>query len=360
MNTYAVIMAGGSGERFWPYSRIKRPKQLLRLADDSLTMLEQAVQRVRSIIPPERVLVVTSAVLQQPIRDVLEIVPPENIIAEPAKRNTAPCLALAAAHILAREGGNDALMAVLTADHFIGNEEAFCNDVRLALTAAQQHGSLVTLGITPSRAETGYGYIECGGESDLAGVRHVRSFKEKPDAATAQEYVRHGGFVWNSGMFFWLVSTLHATMNKCLPQVGAAIDVMHRQLQHNSSSEVSETFSALPDISIDYGVMERAENVDVVTSSFSWDDIGSWDALLRLLPTDERGNVVIGDAVLVDCHNSIVVNVSATASVATAVGLHNAVYVITDDAVMVCPNDRSQDVKSIVHAIRAAGRTDLL
>lgn len=360
MTSYAVIMAGGSGERFWPYSRIQRPKQLLRLADEHRTMLQQAVDRIAPLIPADRVLVITSHVLQQPIRQALPNVPAANIIAEPAKRNTAPCLALAAAHIAAREGGTDATMAVLTADHFIGNEEAFLANVSTALLAAQQHQALVTLGIRPVRPESGYGYIECGAATGLDSVLRVTSFKEKPNLATAEHYVQHGGFLWNSGMFFWTVRDLQQAMVRHLPAVGQHIDAMATAITGGNDHVVNELFAAMPDVSIDYGVMEPATNVEVVPALFAWDDIGSWDALLRLHPRDVNGNVVIGAAMLVDCHDSIVVNVSERQHVATAVGLYNAVLVVTDDASMVCPKDRAQDVKTIVQALRAAGRTDVL
>lgn len=358
MNTYAVIMAGGSGERFWPYSRIQRPKQLLHLADEHRTMLQQAVDRIAPLVPAERVLIITSTVLQEPIRKAMPQLPAHNVIAEPAKRNTAPCLALAAAHIRAREGGNDAAMAVLTADHFIGNEAEFLSNVATALRAAEQHGSLVTLGIPPSRPETGYGYIERG--DPHGAVHHVVCFKEKPDRATAQQYLESGRFLWNSGMFFWTVSSLQRAMIDHLPAVGQHIDAMATAITTNQGEHLDALFTAMPDVSIDYGVMERAANVEVVPATFVWDDIGSWDALLRLHPLDDNGNVVIGAATLVDCHHSIIVNVNERGHVATAVGLYNAVLVVTDDASMVCPKDRAQDVKTIVQALRAQGRTDVL
>jgi len=360
MTPYAVIMAGGSGERFWPYSRIQRPKQLLCLADEHRTMLQQAVDRIAPLIPAERVLVITSHVLQQPIRQALPDVPPANIIAEPAKRNTAPCLALAAARILAREGGTDATMAVLTADHFIGNEEAFLANVATALHAAEHHDALVTLGIPPSRPETGYGYIECGAPTDVDDVRRVTSFKEKPDLATAEHYVQHGGYLWNSGMFFWTVRGLQRAMVQHLRAVGQHIEAMVTAMVDADESVIDDLFTAMPDVSIDYGIMEQAHNVEVVPATFVWDDIGSWDALLRLHARDANGNVVMGAAMLVDCHDSIIVNVSTHQHVATAVGLYNAVMVVTNDATMVCPKDRTQDVKAIVQALRAAGITEVL
>lgn len=358
MNAYVVIMAGGSGERFWPYSRQQRPKQLLKLTSTTRTMIEEAIDRVAPIVPPERVLIITSAVLRQAIVDALPTLPAANVIAEPAKRNTAPCLALAAAHILHREGGLDATMAVLTADHFIGDVEAFRANITTALRAAVERNTLVTLGIEPTRPETGYGYIEMGDR--FGDVVAVQRFREKPDMATALEYVRSGRYLWNSGMFFWKVSSLVNAMQTHLADVGQAIEPMKMAIGSGDSETLATVFSTLPDISIDYGVMERSHAVDVVPATFPWDDVGSWDALDRLQGCDEHSNVTIGDVTVVDTADSIVVNVGTHQQVATAVGVSNIVIVVTDDAVMVCDKSRAQDVKSIVASLRKSGRTNVL
>jgi mannose-1-phosphate guanylyltransferase len=358
MNAYVVIMAGGSGERFWPYSRQQRPKQLLKLTSTTRTMIEEAIDRVAPIVPPERVFIITSAVLRQAIVEALPALPATNVIAEPAKRNTAPCLALAAAHILHREGGLDATMAVLTADHFIGDVESFRANITTALRAAVERSTLVTLGIEPTRPETGYGYIEMGDR--FGDVVAVQRFREKPDMATALEYVRSGRYLWNSGMFFWKVSSLVNAMQTHLADVGQAIEPMKMAIDNGDSETLATVFSTLPDISIDYGVMERSHAVDVVPATFPWDDVGSWDALDRLQGCDEQSNVTIGDVTVVDTADSIVVNVGTHQQVATAVGVSNIVIVVTDDAVMVCDKSRAQDVKSIVASLRKSGKTNVL
>jgi mannose-1-phosphate guanylyltransferase len=358
MNAYAVIMAGGSGERFWPLSRTKRPKQLLRLTSERM-MIEEAIDRIASIIPPERILIITSRVLQQPIIEALPGLPPENVIAEPAKRNTAPCLALACSVIEAREGG-DALMAVLTADHFIGDVEAFRHDVSVALDHAQRHDALLTLGIPPTRPETGYGYIRMTERVDPSHVTGVAEFKEKPSIDVAMQYLRSGEFVWNSGMFFWRTHALAGMMQKVLPEVGACVPEMTAALAANDMSRLDETFSRMPDISIDYGVMERADNVFVVPASFPWDDVGSWDSLDRMQERDERGNVLQGAATTIDTNNSVIVNAHGPNHVVTSVGLDDMVVVVTADATMVCPKERAQDVKLIVKTLREQGRSDVL
>lgn len=346
-DAYVVIMAGGSGERFWPLSRTTHPKQLLPLLSADVSMLEQAVRRVSPLIPRERILVVTSDVLQEPIRRAMPDLPAENVIAEPAKRNTAPCLALAAVTISDRAQG-DPIMAVLTADHFIGDEAAFRENVATAIDVARRQDVLVTMGITPTRPETGYGYIEVG---DGSAARHVLSFREKPDAATALGYLQSGRYLWNSGMFFWRVSVLHAALREFEPEIGTWM---------MQPSDGVDTFVTLPSISIDYAVMERATNVVVVPASFPWDDVGSWDALLRMRPTDEHGTVTQGSCITIDTSESVVVNTRTDGHVVATVGLAHHVVVVTDDATLVCPTTHAQDVKKVVVALREQGRDDVL
>ena len=366
MNAYAVIMAGGSGERFWPLSRAKRPKQLLALTSQRM-MIEEAIDRVAPIIPLERVLIITSSVLQQPIIDALPQLPPENVIAEPAKRNTAPCLALACSVIEAREGG-DALMAVLTADHFIGDVEAFRHDVQVALTYAQENDALLTLGIPPTRPETGYGYIRMTSAAAPSTVASVAEFKEKPSIDVAMQYLRSGEYVWNSGMFFWRTHALSTTMQSVLPEVGSSIPGMTAALRDATRDatrdaardELDALFVQLPDISIDYGVMERASNVFVVPASFPWDDVGSWDSLDRMQERDAQGNVLQGASTVVDTNNSVIVNAHDGSHIVTGVGLDDIVVVVTNDATMVCAKERAQDVKLIVKTLREQGRSDVL
>jgi len=346
---YVVIMAGGSGERFWPLSRKARPKQLLPLLQADRTMLQDAIDRITPIVPIENVLIITSEILRQPIIDATPSLPPENVIAEPAKRNTAPCLALAASII--RDRSDEAsVMAVLTADHFIGDPERFRQDVSTAMTYAAENNALVTLGITPTRAETGYGYIEVAERSNDA-VLKVSSFREKPDAVTAEEYVASGRYFWNSGMFFWSVNSLQQAMDACLPDVGSWL---------HTPGAVAESFPTLPDISIDYGVMERADNVFVVPASFPWDDVGSWDSLLRMRQTDANGNVLQGAVVALNTSGCVIINARTDGHVVTATDLRDHVLVVTDNATMCCPTSDVQNVKKIVQALRELDRDDVL
>ncbi len=359
MNTYVVIMAGGAGERFWPLSRIHKPKQLLRLTSASQTMIEEAIERVTPLVPIDRILIITSEVLREPIMKAVPSLPSENIIAEPAKRNTAPCLALAAAIIRQREAtrlpgpGDDALMAVLAADHFIGDADAFRADVVKALAYAEANDALVTMGIPPTRPETGYGYIQIIRDTrneDRHAIHHVEQFREKPSQELARDFLASGNYLWNSGMFFWRVSTLEAAMKLSLPDVGNAIALLPDK----------PVFASLPDISIDFGVMERAKNVAVVPASFPWDDVGSWDSLDRMQAHDPFDNVVQGNVEMIDTAGSVICNANTRPHIIATLGLDDIVVVSTDDATLICSKDRAQDVKQIVTALRSKGLTDVL
>lgn len=338
-------------------------------------MLDEAIQRIAPLVPAERILVITSEVLREAIIAGVPALPPANVIAEPAKRNTAPCLALAAAVIDAREfgkGANGATMAVLTADHFIGDVDAFRENVTTALAAAEHDAVLVTLGIRPTRPETGYGYIEVAAHSALEAGRpmKVMSFREKPERDVALDYVVSGRYLWNSGMFFWSTESLNAAMMKSLPVVGTAHHTMRDAIlagnfhtaatSQGITESVRSTFESLPDVSIDYGVMEQAENVVVVPATFPWDDVGSWDAMDRLREQDESMNVIQGDVYTIDTSSSIIVNTRDDGHVVTTLGMENVVVVSTQDATMICSKDRAQDVKKLVTLLRESGREDVI
>ncbi|NQW29896.1 MAG: mannose-1-phosphate guanylyltransferase [Ignavibacteria bacterium] len=362
MKSYVVIMAGGSGERFWPYSRIKKPKQLLMLTSTTKTMLQEAIDRIEPLVPQQNILIITSEVLKPAIIEAMPNFPAENVIAEPGKRNTAPCLALAASIILQREQMNsqseqaDATMAVLTADHFIGNEENFRTDVKIALMFAEKQDALVTLGIPPSRPETGYGYIHFGNAVE-GDIRTVQSFKEKPDVETALLYVRGREYLWNSGMFFWRANALFNAMKECVPEIATALPTLYKSVENEKEAEA---FLALPNISIDYAVMERAKNVFVKPATFVWDDVGSWDSLDRLRTLKPGENVEYGLTETVDTESSIIVNTIGDNHIVATLGLRDMVVVATPDATLVCPKDRAQEVKRIVQAMRNKGLDDVL
>jgi mannose-1-phosphate guanylyltransferase len=358
----AVIMAGGSGERFWPLSRHARPKQLLRLTHDSETMLSEAVTRLAPIIPPQDIYVATAAHLIEPIRQVRVGIPEDNFIAEPCKRNTAGCLALAAVRLLATYGvaPEQLTMAVVTADHVIGDGARFSQSVAAALAAAEQHDALATIGIAPTRPETGYGYIRIepdaarleGFEGDLH-VYPVGAYVEKPDRARAEEFVRSGRYFWNSGMFAWKISTFLAELVRARPAMYAVVEAMRTAAASGDDAAVHRHFESLENISIDYALMERASKVVVVRGDFPWDDVGAWPALDRTRRRDSCGNVVHGNPVLIDCHDCIVYNEpGADATAVGVVGMRDVIVVVSEDGILVLPKDRAQDVRDVVRELK--------
>lgn len=367
MRRFAVILAGGSGERFWPASRRARPKQLLCLTDPHRSMLEEAIDRIEPLIPREQVLIATSENLQDPIREAIPDLPSENVIGEPCKRNTAACLALAAAHLQQRFGDpRDLEMAVLTADHQIGEPDEFRATVATALDFAAAEPALVTIGVPPTRPDTGYGYIEIERaveKRDLQpgarpAVRPVLHFREKPDLLTAEQYAASGRHLWNSGMFFWRVSTFLDGLAAAMPELHVATAEMVHALGAGAPGQarLARAFEALGDVSIDYGLMERAGNVHVVPATFPWDDVGSWDSLDRTREADEDGNVATGGPVLIDVRNCVVYDDTGGRVAVAVVGLEGVIVAATPDGVLVCAKDRAQDVKKAVAELRRRGR----
>ena len=362
-----VIMAGGSGERFWPLSRRLRPKQLLPLTHPEHNMLEEAVARLTPLIEPERIHVITGAHLLEPIRSAGVGIPPENVIAEPCKRNTAGALAYAAAHLLAKYGGDgdQITMAITTADHQIGPGLAFSTTIEAALEAAEAEDALVTLGVTPDRPETGYGYIQAtgtpvslpSGRTDVSVCR-VAAFHEKPNRERAEQFLEEGGYFWNSGMFFWRVSTFLKQLEVARPVLADAVREIAEAIGRGDEEAAGTIFANLESISIDYALMEHAEKVLMARADFPWDDVGAWPALYRSMQHDETGNVCVGDPVLVDCEDCIVYNnVGAEKQAVAVVGMEDVVVVCVEDAVLVMPKDRAQDVRRIVRELEERGHS---
>ena len=360
---FGVIMAGGSGERFWPVSRRDRPKQLLRLTRPDQTMLGEAVERLSPLIPAERILIVTGERLVAPIRAAKTGVLDENVIAEPFKRNTSGCLAYAAAHLIARHGTPESIsMAVVTADHLIGDPDRFRATVSAALDTAEKRNALVTQGIAPARPETGYGYIEVSdlakplGEPGDIPVYEVAAFKEKPTRDTALKFLESGRYFWNSGMFFWRVSTFLSELDQANPEIARKTRAIADALRDNEPKKAASIFETLESISIDYALLERAKRVIVVRADYPWDDVGAWTSLDRTREHDAMGNVAEGGPVLVDTQSSIVYNeVGADAMAVSVVGMNNVVVVVSKDGVLVIPKDRAQDVRIAVDELKRRG-----
>jgi len=344
---YAVIMAGGSGTRFWPLSRSTRPKQLLALGPDDRSLLRATAERVWDMLPAERTFIVTSELLREQVAQELPELQPHQILAEPVGRNTAPCIGWAATHI--KRLDQDAIMCVLPADHYISETEAYVDTLQRGLEAAT-HGDYVTIGIHPTRPETGYGYIEVGSELD-PGVFRARRFVEKPNRQRAAQFVAEGSFLWNSGMFFFLASRILEAIDQHLPGLGQELQRYDEAAKAGTEAElVKETYADLPAVSIDHGIMEKVSAVSVVPGSFEWSDLGSWTSAWELAPQDDHANVLPEDGIAVDASGNYVS--APDGKLVALVGVDDLVVVDSGDALLVVPKDRAQDVREIVEALR--------
>lgn len=353
----AVIMAGGSGERFWPLSRVRKPKQLLCLTNEKQTLLEEAVERILPLIPGEHVYIATSRILAPAIRKAKLPIPARNILEEPCRRNTTGCIAWAAAHLRARHKTKDVSIAVLTADHLIGEAGRFRSCVRAALTAAEKGDALVTIGVRPTRPETGYGYIETGrGRARRGKPAPVVRFREKPSLDQAEDFLASGNYSWNSGMFFWRLSVFLDQFRETSPGVAEAVIEMSDALRAKKKRGAEKAFEKLPDLSIDYALLEKSPRVLMLEATFPWDDVGSWDALDRSRRRDAHGNVSAGDPVLIETRDSIVLNDAGADRIAVGVvGAENLIVIVSRDSVLVAPKNKAQEVRLIARELKRRG-----
>lgn len=338
---WAVIMAGGVGERFWPMSRRKRPKQLLSIVGKR-TMIQQTVARLQGVVAPARVVVVTTADQVPLVRKQLPRV--KHIVAEPVGRNTAPCVGLAAA-IIGKHDPN-AVMVVVPADSYIPDADQYRRVVSDALEYASRENVLVTIGIQPTSAHTGYGYVQLG-ETIAGRISRAKRFVEKPDRATAEQFLASGDYLWNAGMFVWSVRAIQEALAKHQFDIAVGCREIQAAVGTKSFARVlKREFGKMTKISIDYAVMEKAGNVVVAKGDFAWDDVGDWAAIERHHAKDAAGNVARGEFVGVDAKNCVVVNDSG--KMITVVGVTDLVIVQTGDATMICRKADSQRVREIV------------
>ncbi|NCC50372.1 MAG: mannose-1-phosphate guanyltransferase [Spartobacteria bacterium] len=359
VDAYAVILAGGKGERFWPLSTSKHPKQFLSLVGDK-PLLAQAVDRLNGLVPPEKIFVITNADLVDTASASAPALPKENIIGEPVGRDTAAAIALGAALVARRNP--DGVFAVLTADHIIGDIEVYAQTLRDSFTLAAREEVLLTIGIKPAFPSTGYGYIEAGDlrEKSAAGTvfRQARRFVEKPDLTHAQQYLGEGHYFWNSGMFIWSARAIEHAFAAYRPPLSEMINALREAPDEDAFTRAFHAaFASLEKISIDYAVMEKADNVVMAEGTFAWDDVGAWPALRNHFPADGAGNVLIGQAMQLDCADTTVVSHNR---LTTLIGVRDLIVVQADGATLICPRDRAQDIKQLVHEMQQTPYKDLL
>jgi mannose-1-phosphate guanylyltransferase len=355
---YAVILAGGRGTRFWPLSRANRPKQLIDITGRG-SMLRLTFERLAAFVPPERILLLTTGELSPSISSELPEVDEENIFLEPVGRNTGPSLAVASS--LVRKRGGDAPMLCCPADHLIGEEREFHSLVGAAVKVAAEHDALITFGVKPDNPATGYGYIEAGKraeEKDGRSFLTVERFHEKPDLEKARNYLKSESFFWNSGIFVWRPSVFLSAWELYMPESVESLNEISRSLGTDHQDEtVASAYPRLPSISVDYAVLEKAENVLVVPAVLEWSDVGSWDALFDILPGDSSENIGVGYTKVLDSKGNLLFNPKGTT---VLVGVEDMIVVVDGTDVLVCKRGHSQKVRSILEEIEKDGRTDLL
>jgi mannose-1-phosphate guanylyltransferase len=355
---FFVIMAGGRGTRFWPRSRTKRPKQLLDIVGPK-SILEQTIDRLLPFTDWEHIFVVTEISQAEAIKNLLPELPETRLIVEPLGRNTAPCIGLAA---LILEGINpSATMVVLPADHYISQIPAFQETLLAAAQTAQSEDFLITLGITPTFPETGYGYLERGKkvlEVDGHEVWEVKAFHEKPDRPKAEVMLKTGRFFWNSGMFVWTVSAILEQMSRLTPAMyGELIKLKNFLGTPDWEESLRNGYEAMENVSIDYAVMEKADKVLMLAGDFGWNDVGSWEAVYQLELKDEQGNCLEGQVLILDSQGCLVHSPQKAVGL---IGMKDLIVVDTPDALLICPRERAQEVKKIVEMLEAQGKLELL
>lgn len=356
MNTTALIMAGGRGERFWPKSRKNMPKQFLSLTDDGKTMIQLTVDRISSMVKIEDVYVSTNKDYKTLVLEQLPGLPEQNVLCEPVGRNTAPCIGLGAVHIAKKY--DDAMMFVFPSDHLIKFNKMFIRTLQDARDVAEKDDNLVTIGIAPDYPETGYGYIKFDSQITEGRSYKVDRFVEKPSLEIAKEYLASEEYLWNSGMFIWKVSSILKNMQKHMPDTYDAL----RRIQAAIETEMEETvlekeFYSIQSQSIDYGIMEKAEDIYILPGTFGWDDVGSWLAVERIKKTNEFGNVVNGNIITVNTHNCII---QGEKKLIATIGLEDMIVVDTEDATLICAKDHAGDIKKVLENLKICNREEYI
>lgn len=347
MKLYGVIMAGGGGTRFWPLSRQKKPKQLLNISGNGL-MINETIDRIVDTIGKENIFIVTHVSQAERMKACVgDRIAEDHILIEPLSRNTAACIGYAAEVITGRYG--DGVMCIFPSDHFIKNQEEFTKILKKAIEIASGQDKLVTIGIRPTFPSTGYGYIHFTNRTDQA-FYEVDQFIEKPSLEVANEYLQLSGYAWNSGMFLWKASTILENMKRFLPKLYLSLEELKDCLE--DEQELMRVYSGMPAISIDYGILERSDDVVVIPGDFGWSDVGSWDNLNAIYDVDEAGNIIRGEQINIETKNCICY--SDNRLIAT-IGIEDMIVAATEDAVLVCRRDQAQKVKEVVEMLKTKG-----
>lgn len=354
-NYYCIIMAGGIGSRFWPLSRTRYPKQFIDILGVGKTLLQQTFDRFQELIPAENIYIVSNAEYKDIIQDQIPLMPVENILLEPSRRNTAPCIDYANHRILKKAEG--AQIIVAPSDHLILKEDVFLNSVKQGLDFVGERDALLTLGIKPSRPETGYGYIQAIQKpikgSGMDGIKKVKTFTEKPDLEMAKIFYESGEFFWNAGIFFWSLPAIMNAFETYVPEVHALFE-KGSELYGTEAEEkfIKETYERCKNISIDYAIMEKADNVFVLPSDFGWSDLGTWGSLYEQMNLDDHGNAVNGKHVFLYNSSGNIVNVPEDKLVLLQ-GLDNHIVVESDNVLLICKKEEEQRIKEFVNDIRS-------
>lgn len=355
MNLFAVIMAGGIGSRFWPRSKERSPKQLLNIFGDR-TMIQETVLRLEGVVKKNNVYIITNKVQKEEIVRQLPDLPEENIIEEPFGRNTAACIGLAS--ILIKSKAEDAITMILPADHIIKDIEEYHKTLMQAANFADKSKGLVTIGIKPTRPETGYGYIQIEENEVTENIHKVYTFAEKPNYATAVRFLESGDFFWNSGMFIWHVDSILREIEKYMPDLYEGLNELTPAINSaDFNNKLANVYGKLRKISIDYGIMEKSHNVYLTRGEFSWSDVGSWEEVYQLSEKDENGNAIIGKVFTEMTVDSYIYSPDKFTSV---IGVDNLIIINSDNALLICRRDQSQDVKKIVDHLKINKLTEYL
>lgn len=365
MKSYAIIMAGGVGARFWPYGTFKLPKQFLPIANSSSSMLQLTVKRINDIIPYQQMFIVTNSQYVNEVKKQVPRIPFENIIGEPVGRNTAPCVGLAAT--ILKQFDEKANMIILPADHLIENEDEFKKTIMAGLKFVETNDAIVTLGINPTHPETGYGYIQFIDDAYLSvesvgaekvTIYKVKTFAEKPTHEIARHFLESGDFLWNSGMFIFRADVILKEMKKSLPDLHHELLKLEKDIHTNKfQKSLEHAYSRIKGISIDYGIMEKANNVYVIKGNFIWSDLGSWDEVYRIKTKDKQSNVIMGETFIRDSNNNLIMSPKGFVSV---IGADDLIIINTKEGLLICKKGRSQEVKEIVDYLKRKGLTDYL